>query len=303
MAILRQNNKTNFVQINNETVRDTQLSWEATGMLALLLSHRDNFNISISRLERAKTNGGTSTKRILLELRQKGYVHFVTLTKSNKGEFTGSIWDIFGVAREPDPRLTDEQKEGFNRLKNNNFKTNNDSYIHESKTEGMDTEHADTEGMDKGHTLEEQSKNNNYRITNDKNNNIAISKNRDIATIEKVQNIRPRNETWDTLIEIFGLTGNLTTNTKSLIGKAVKELKEHSPNEIQARARNYKIIYPDVAFTITAFLKHFDFLTDQHAKEKLTFTGQAVTKNYEEDMYMREIVEYNNNQNKGELNG
>ncbi len=158
MAVIRTNKKNDpFVRIQNDTIRDTNLSWEATGMLAWLLSHSDNFKISQERLQRVKTNGGSSTKRIILELRQKGYLHFVTLTKDDDGSFTGSIWDIFETPKHPDPKLKESQTEQFSRKKNNNFK-DNDSNTHGSNTEGMDIEHANTEGMDNGSTLEEQFK-------------------------------------------------------------------------------------------------------------------------------------------------
>lgn len=53
------------------------LSWEATGMWSYLCSLPDDWRINRTDLSRRKTNGGHSTRRIMRELREKGYLRLV----------------------------------------------------------------------------------------------------------------------------------------------------------------------------------------------------------------------------------
>jgi len=106
MAVIRKHSENQYTKISNTTLRSDDLSWEATGMLAYLLSHSNQFKISIASLARAKQNGMNATRRILKELREKGYIHFSGTEKDDKGCWAGSIWDIFEEPQGVDPTLS-----------------------------------------------------------------------------------------------------------------------------------------------------------------------------------------------------
>ncbi|MCK4625053.1 MAG: hypothetical protein KAV00_07070 [Phycisphaerae bacterium] len=70
---------------------------------------------------------------------------------------------------------------------------------------------------------------------------------------------RKRDLIWDKICEIFGLDP-VTKLEKSRIGKIVSDLKlkKATPEEIRRRADNYKLHWPDAAFTPEALTKHWD---------------------------------------------
>jgi hypothetical protein len=65
---------------------------------------------------------------------------------------------------------------------------------------------------------------------------------------------RRRNPIWDALTEVCGWTGQLTKSQQGRVAAAVKELQDvgATPDEINQRARNYKIKYPGMDVTPTA---------------------------------------------------
>lgn len=214
MAIIRTHKSEQFLQIDNETIRNSELSWEATGMLALLLSHSDHFKISIDRLTNAKTNGGTSTKRILTELREKGYVHFKSIIKE-KGAFSGSVWDIFEYPQEPDPSLngkvTTKQKDNFN--------------FHSHRM--SNTEGTGIGSLDIGNTLEDQSKNTKLK------NTISLAK------AKKEEKIKKPNPLLEVFVEEWypAVDSAIPKQFWIKASKALAEIKELEPNVTPERLR------------------------------------------------------------------
>ncbi len=62
-----------FVQLDNRTVRDSNISFAATGMLAYVMSHSDDFDITVELLNNAKRDGKSRVQSILQELQDTGY--------------------------------------------------------------------------------------------------------------------------------------------------------------------------------------------------------------------------------------
>jgi hypothetical protein len=62
-----------FVQLDNRTVRDPDISFAATGMLTYVMSHSDEFDITVELLVKAKRDGKTRVQSILQELLDSGY--------------------------------------------------------------------------------------------------------------------------------------------------------------------------------------------------------------------------------------
>ena len=76
---------------------------------------------------------------------------------------------------------------------------------------------------------------------------------------------RERNPIWDTVCDVCGVdSGALTKTISTLIGRAVKEIKEASPDVtpdmIRRKAAAYRKQYPDCALTVSALMKHWSTL-------------------------------------------
>ena len=85
MAIIKVLKRENpYVQIDKIGVDDSNLSWEATGLLTYLIGRPNNWKINIAHLASVKKNKETSTRNALLELRKAKYCHYFEVRKSGK---------------------------------------------------------------------------------------------------------------------------------------------------------------------------------------------------------------------------
>ena len=82
----------NYTTISNYPLRDPSLSFKATGVLATLLSYPDNWNVNVKHLAGLKSDGETSVKSALKELREAGYIKKIPV-KDDKGRI--SHWESF----------------------------------------------------------------------------------------------------------------------------------------------------------------------------------------------------------------
>ena len=64
----------NFTVIPNSLLEDSELTWEARGLLCFLLSKPDNWTVSRVHLEKQAPNGQHQVRRILNELEDAGYL-------------------------------------------------------------------------------------------------------------------------------------------------------------------------------------------------------------------------------------
>lgn len=87
-------------------------------------------------------------------------------------------------------------------------------------------------------------------------------------SIEPSPAARPRDELWDTIVDIFGYTEKMTSMERGRINKAVKALREieATPDELRGRARAYRKQFPDVAFTPLAVASNWSQLESQESK-------------------------------------
>ena len=90
MPILHKHQRTTYTPIDNEVLRDPNLSWRATGMLAYLLSLPDNWNVNIEDLTRRKTAGRTAARSTMQELKDAGFV-VLKESRDEKGHFHKDI--------------------------------------------------------------------------------------------------------------------------------------------------------------------------------------------------------------------
>ena len=86
MPILRNQKEDNFTVIDNETLHDKSLSWKAKGLLSYLLSLPPDWDLHLSELENHATDGESSTRTGIDELKERGYIHYKK-EKDAKGHF------------------------------------------------------------------------------------------------------------------------------------------------------------------------------------------------------------------------
>ena len=99
MAIIKVLKRENpYVQIDKIEVDDSNLSWEATGLLTYLIGRPNNWKINIAHLASVKKNKETSTRNALLELRKAKYCHYFEVRKS--GKIVETFYLVFEIPTE-----------------------------------------------------------------------------------------------------------------------------------------------------------------------------------------------------------
>ena len=83
-----------YTTMCNHHLRDRSLSWQAKGMLSFMFSNREDFKYSINGLTQCASNGDTSVRSILNELKDKGYL-IVTPIKGINGRIECWNYDFF----------------------------------------------------------------------------------------------------------------------------------------------------------------------------------------------------------------
>lgn len=74
MGIFRVEKKDNYVVLDKVFLNDKRLSWQAKGLLAYMLSMPNDWVFRIDDLKNRSTNGRDSTKNIIKELQEHGYI-------------------------------------------------------------------------------------------------------------------------------------------------------------------------------------------------------------------------------------
>lgn len=81
----------NFCQISNDALRDTRLSYCARGILAMVLTHSDEWKTSTDWLrENTKSEGKVAIGNAIKELKEAGYLKITPLYVD--GRFNGHVW-------------------------------------------------------------------------------------------------------------------------------------------------------------------------------------------------------------------
>jgi hypothetical protein len=124
MVIRVEKNK-NYSVINNEGLRDNNLSWGAKGLLAYLLSLPDNWNIILEHLKTISKDGRDSTNAKLKELQENNYLIQGDFIK-DKGKFKGYDYTLYetpinrnGKPVTENPLLLNTNRESTKELINN----------------------------------------------------------------------------------------------------------------------------------------------------------------------------------------
>ena len=97
MGIFKARLSNQFTKIPNETLQDTALSFEAKGLLVLILSLPENWEIHKSWLQKqAQKCGQDKLKRLLKELTETGYM-VKKVKQSENGKLAGWDWYVYPV--------------------------------------------------------------------------------------------------------------------------------------------------------------------------------------------------------------
>lgn len=94
MAIFKAKIETNYTVIPNSTAQDKNLSFEARGMLALLLSLPDDWSINKEWLIKQSKAGRDKVQNTINELVEFGYMS-KTQPKNQKGQFTSNDFFVY----------------------------------------------------------------------------------------------------------------------------------------------------------------------------------------------------------------
>jgi len=114
MAIYKATHHAHYAQIPNATLRDKSLSFEARGVLAMLLSLPDNWSVNVAWICSQSGNAGRDkVTRILKELQAAGYM-VKRLAKDESGKITGTDWDVhpYPATEQLETRRTEKPSSG-----------------------------------------------------------------------------------------------------------------------------------------------------------------------------------------------
>ena len=124
MDIVRVIKSKDYTTICNRIFKDRRLSLKAKGLLAMLLSFSDNWNLSIKGLITILKEGETAIRSTMNELIKHGYVERERV-KNKKGVLIGIDYTVFESPKLNSPRLgfpnVDNQVQVSNNLSNYQF--------------------------------------------------------------------------------------------------------------------------------------------------------------------------------------
>ena len=86
MPIVKNKKYTNYTVIDNQSIKNKKLSWKAKGILTYLLSLPTNWDIHLKEIKKHATDGQTSFRSGIKELRKAGYINYIK-TKDSEGKF------------------------------------------------------------------------------------------------------------------------------------------------------------------------------------------------------------------------
>lgn len=84
-------NKSNYVAVTQEFIKDASLSWKAKGILMYLLSQPEDSRLNEIKVARHSTDGMSSLQSGIKELKEHGYLE-IRREKDKSGRFGSSTW-------------------------------------------------------------------------------------------------------------------------------------------------------------------------------------------------------------------
>jgi len=90
---IRHRYERDFTVLPNKLLRDSSLSWGATGLLAYLIHLPNDFKLYLSYLSKQKRDGRDATRARIKELEAFGYIT-INRERDDRGKFLRTCWDI-----------------------------------------------------------------------------------------------------------------------------------------------------------------------------------------------------------------
>ena len=106
MSIIRIKKEKNFSVISNKHLKDTRLSLKAKGLLTLLLSKPDDWQVYVNHLTTISTDGKDAHYTALKELIKRGYITKQKV-RNLKGRICGTEYTIYENSNLPDTENPD----------------------------------------------------------------------------------------------------------------------------------------------------------------------------------------------------
>lgn len=102
-TIYRTRPTSGFTTILNDLLRRDDMSFGARGLLAMILSHKDDWVVSQTWLNSRSTDTAGKRRKYMRELEEKGYAVY-SLERYSTGRFGGNIWTFYDTPVPPEKR-------------------------------------------------------------------------------------------------------------------------------------------------------------------------------------------------------
>lgn len=110
MAIMRINKTTDYTVMSNYHFREKGMSLKAKGLLSLMLSLPEDWDFTVKGLANLNKDGVDGVRAALEELKTFGYLR-VTRDRNEKGQVSGTVYDIYEKPTQEKPVLEEPKEE------------------------------------------------------------------------------------------------------------------------------------------------------------------------------------------------
>lgn len=146
MAVMRINKTSDYTVMSNYHFREKDMSLKAKGLLSLMLSLPEDWDFTVKGLANLNKDGVDGVRAALEELKTFGYLR-VTRERNEKGQVSGTVYDIYEkptqekpVLEEPKEEKPTQEKpiqENPTQLNTKGIKYLNNKILKESSTKGI----------------------------------------------------------------------------------------------------------------------------------------------------------------------
>lgn len=110
MAVMRINKTTDYTVMLNYHFREKDMSLKAKGLLSLMLSLPEDWDFTVKGLANLNKDGVDGVRAALEELKTFGYLR-VTRERNEKGQVSGTVYDIYEKPTQEKPVLEEPKEE------------------------------------------------------------------------------------------------------------------------------------------------------------------------------------------------
>lgn len=110
MAVMRINKTTDYTVMSNYHFREKDMSLKAKGLLSLMLSLPEDWDFTVKGLANLNKDGVDGVRAALEELKAFGYLK-VTRERNEKGQVSGTVYDIYEKPTQEKPILEEPKEE------------------------------------------------------------------------------------------------------------------------------------------------------------------------------------------------